>query len=121
MSLTISHVNEHGELDKEYIVLAATGTTNLWYYMISDSTYHGDGTTSNKHRHVFDFDELPAITLHSGDLVLLHTKKGKFSITDLQGDKKAYFVYWGLDETVWNKDGDEAVLIKVANKTKKSV
>lgn len=75
MSLTIIHVKEHGDLDKEYIVLAATGTTNLWYYMISDSTYHGDGTTSNKHRHVFDFDELPAITLHSGDLVLLYTKK----------------------------------------------
>ncbi|HIE9725347.1 TPA: hypothetical protein ACXRYW_003583 [Klebsiella variicola subsp. variicola] len=121
MSLTIIHVKEHGDLDKEYIVLAATGTINLWNYMISDSTYHGDGTTSNKHRHVFDFDELPAITLHSGDLVLLYTKKGKFSITDLPGDKKAYFVYWGLDETVWNKDGDEAMLIKVADKTKKSV
>lgn len=58
MSLTIIHVKEHGDLDKEYIVLAATGTINLWNYMISDSTYHGDGTTSNKHRHVFDFDEL---------------------------------------------------------------
>ncbi|MDV2904928.1 hypothetical protein R0H17_25230 [Phytobacter diazotrophicus] len=121
MDVRIVSVQEHGDLEKEHIVLAADAQTNLWNYILSDSTYHGDGSTSNKHRHVFDFDELSAITLNKGDLVLLYTKIGKFGIQKLQNGSKAYFIYWGLDETVWNKDGDEAVLVKVEERSKKKV
>ncbi|MHB9331806.1 hypothetical protein ACP3S7_30405 [Phytobacter ursingii] len=119
MDIGIVNVKEHGELEREHIVLAAVAQANLWNYILLDTTYHDDGSTSNKHRHVFDFDELSAITLNKGDLVLLYTKNGNFSIHELPNGTKAYLIYWGLDETVWNKDGDEAVLVKVAERSKK--
>lgn len=121
MKLRIVSATDHGELDKEHITLAANDALSLWNYMLSDSTFHGDGSVSNKHRHVFDFDELNAITLNKDDLVLLYTKKGKYSIHTLSGGNKAYFIYWGLDETVWNKNGDKAILIEVAGREKKAV
>lgn len=121
MELSIVSVNNHGVLDKEYVGLTAKSRLNLWGYMLSDSTYHGDGTASNKHRHVFDFDELPAITLEKGDIVILYTKKGKLSVGDMSSGGKVYSIYWGLNETVWNKDGDKAILIKVAERIQKDV
>lgn len=121
MDLEIISVKNHGELEKEFIGLGAKKTLNLWNYMLSDSTYHGDGTASNKHRHVFDFDELPAITLEKGDIILLYTKKGKFNVGDMSGGGKVYSIYWGLNETIWNKDGDESLLIKVEERSKKKV
>jgi len=121
MDIRVVHVEGHGELDKEHILLVADSQANLWNYILSDSTYHGDGSSSNKHRHVFDFDELAAITLKKDDLVFLYTKNGKFGIHTLPSGTKAYFVYWGLSETVWNKNGDEAILIKVSERSKKKV
>ncbi|MCK4227623.1 hypothetical protein J2N90_04220 [Enterobacter asburiae] len=121
MNIRVLNVVGHGELDKEHIVLTSNAQANLWDYILSDSTYHGDGSVSNKHRHVFDFDELAAITLKKDDLVLLFTKNGKFGIHTLPSGAKAYFIYWGLNETVWNKDGDEAILIKVSERSKKNV
>ena len=121
MDVRFFYVEEHGNLDKEHIVLAADANTNLGGYILSDSTYHGDGTTSNKHRRVFDFDELQAITLIKSDLVLHYTKTGSFGVHELPSGTKAYFIYWGFNETVWNKDGDEAILIKVAERSKKKV
>lgn len=121
MDIRIVNAKDCGELDKEYIVLVADANTDLWDYILSDSTYHGDGTTSNKHRHVFDFDQIQAITLSKGDIVLLYTKKGKLFVHQLPNGAKAYVIYWGLNETVWNKDGDEAILIKVAERSKKKV
>ncbi|HID5228971.1 TPA: hypothetical protein ACXEMK_003883 [Enterobacter roggenkampii] len=121
MDLLIIGVKNHGELDNEYIGLGANKTLNLWDYILADSTYHGDGTTSNKHRHVFDFDELHAITLNKGDVVLLYTRKGKYRVDNISDGSKAYSIYWGLNETIWNKDGDKAILIKVAERIKKDV
>ncbi|HFK4065599.1 TPA: hypothetical protein ACG1UU_003023 [Kluyvera ascorbata] len=121
MDLFIINVKNHGELEKEYIAFGADKVLNLWDYLLADSTYLGDGTISNKHRHVFDFDGLHAITLNKGDIVILYTKKGKNRVDNLTDGSKAYSIYWGLSETIWNKDGDEAILIKVAERNKKSV
>lgn len=121
MSLDISYVEDHGDLSSERIVLRASSNgIHIWHYLLSDSTYHDDGTVSNKLRHVFDFDSLSAITLNYGDIIILYTGKG----TDQQsetGGVKVYSLHWGLNETVWNKDGDEAVLIKAESRTKKAV
>lgn len=121
MDLAIVNVSNHGVLDSEHIGLVANNKLFLWNYLLSDSTYHSDGTVSNKHRHVFDFDSLPAITLSKGDVVILYTKKGKYRIADLGDGVKAHLIYWGLNETVWNKDGDQAILIEAAGREKKSV
>ncbi|MGN5981508.1 MULTISPECIES: hypothetical protein [Serratia] len=121
MSLEISFVSDHGNISMERIVLrSSSNEVHIWHYLLSDSTYHSDGTASNKLRHVFDFDSLSAIKLNEGDIVILYTGKGTDQVNEHNG-VKVYSLHWGLSETVWNKDGDEAVLIKAASRTKKKV
>ncbi|MBJ2082389.1 hypothetical protein [Serratia ureilytica] len=121
MSLDISYVENHGDLSREKIVLRASSNgIHIWHYLLSDSTYHSDSTVSNKLRHVFDFDSLTAITLNDGDLIILYTCKGNDSVYEHEG-VKIYSIHWGLNETVWNKNGDEAVLIKAESRAKKKV
>ncbi|QUY50340.1 hypothetical protein JK621_09420 [Serratia plymuthica] len=121
MSLEISFVSDHGNISMERIVLRSNSNgVLLWNYLLSDSTYHSDGTVSNKLRHVFDFDSLTAITLNDGDLIILYTCKGNDSVYEHEG-VKIYSIHWGLNETVWNKNGDEAVLIKAESRAKKKV
>ncbi|MBH2982706.1 hypothetical protein I5M90_04865 [Serratia marcescens] len=121
MDLEIAFVSDHGNISMERVVLRSNSNeVLLWNYLLSDSTYHSDGTASNKLRHVFDFDSLKAIKLNVGDVVILYTGKGTGQVTEHNG-AKVYILYWGLNETVWNKNGDEAILIKVASRTKKKV
>lgn len=121
MGLEIVNVENHGDLSTERITLRATSNNvNIWNYLLTDTTYRGDGSISNKLRHVFDFDCLDAIILNSGDCVVLYTGKGTDQIVENSG-VKIYIIHWGLNETIWNKDGDKAFLIKAESRTKKAV
>jgi hypothetical protein len=48
-----------------------------------------------------------------GDYIRLMTKAGKASTAKNNRGGTTYTVYWGLGRTVWNKDGDCAVLFKL--------
>ncbi|WP_122222505.1 hypothetical protein [Pseudomonas syringae group genomosp. 3] len=111
MKLKIVSVHHHGDLDKEHVVLDVLEDCNLSAYVLMDTTYDKDGNVSNKHRHV---KWLPAVQAKKGHKVSVWTKKGSdVSVTAEDGTRWHRF-YWDMSTSVWNSDGDVAVLLQIS-------
>jgi hypothetical protein len=110
MDLEIRRVVDKGNLDKERIVIYAKGDAEIGEYILFDTTFKGDGTVSNKLRHTF---WIPDQEVNAGDLIVIYTKKGMNKFKENENGSKTYFLYWGLNETVWNQNEDCAVLVKI--------
>jgi hypothetical protein len=112
MKLEIRFVKDHGDLKNERIVLKTLGDINVGTYMISDTTYHSDESISNELRHVF---WIPDKDVKQGDLIVVYTKSGKNKTVENESGNSTHFFYWGLERTIWNKNGDAAVLFSLSD------
>src|ERR1044071_5236543 len=110
MKLDIISIEDKGDLSKETIWLKANSDATLHDYLVCDTTYTDDHHISNELRHVFWF---PNQKVQKGDFVALHTKDGTKSSNTNDQKTTTYHYYWNLGRTVWNKDGDCAVLFEV--------
>ena len=110
MKLQIVYVKDNGDLGNERIVLKVLGDTNVGSYIIADTTYYSDERISNDLRHVF---WIPDKDVEQGDLIVVYTKSGKDKTVENKTGNSTHFFYWGLERTVWNKDGDAAVLFSL--------
>lgn len=110
MKLKIENIYNHGTLDKEHAVLSVLEDCNLSAYVLMDTTYDKDGNVSNKHRHV---KWLPSVQAKKGDRVSVWTKVG--SDTSVTSDGTRWHrVYWNMNTSIWNNDGDVAVLLQIS-------
>lgn len=108
MKLKIHSVEGKGELDKESLwIEVLEDLSDLHHYMICDTTYTDDAHISNELRHVYWFAKK---SVKKGDLIKLMTKDGVNSTSSNNRNTTTHFLYWKLGKTVWNKDGDAAVL-----------
>ena len=109
MHLKIRKVGGQGNIAKEVVMLKASqDILNLDFYAICDNTYK-EGKISNKERHFF---WLPDIEVKKGEYVAVWTKAGtQERYVDSPKNRVIHRVYWGLDQHVWNKDGDQVTLI----------
>lgn len=110
MKVKIRNVVDFDTLDSERIILDVVDDTDIGYYMIADSTYTADDKISNKVRHTYWF---PDQKVKKGDVVVLYTKKGT-NKPKKEKDHTIYFYYWGLDKSIWNDEGDCALLFEIA-------
>lgn len=117
--LQVNSVEGKGKLAQECVYLQVSEDIDrLSDYMICDSTYSENNKISNELRHTFWF---PRKAVKKGDWIQLWTKTGKNTSWLNQADTTTHVFYWKLGHTVWNKDGDCAVLFKLENwKTKKA-
>lgn len=118
MNLKISGVRNAGELNKERLVLKVLKDDDIGYYLVLDSTFTSDGSISNKVRHPYWFADKE---VKSGDLVILYTKSGRESEKLTSNGSTSHFFYRGLDRTIWNKDGDCAVVLHINDWNTKGV
>lgn len=112
MKLQIRFVKDRGDIKNERIILKALGDTNVGSYIISDTTYYSENEISNELRHVF---WIPDKEVEEGDLVVVYSKSGKNKTVKNKSGNSTHFFYWGLDRTVWNRDGDAAVLFSLSD------
>ena len=112
MKVKLMYVKDHGDLDNERIVLKALAGLDIGRYLICDTTYNKDNTVSNKVRHTYWF---PDKAIQEGDFVALYTKVGTDRQHSNQANTTTHCFYWGLDRTIWNKDGDGAVLFELGS------
>lgn len=111
MSLEIFNVKYAGEPGKEKLLIKVTADCNLSDFMVMDCTYDDEGQSSNKHRHVYIF---PEKAVYAGEYIILYTGSGvnRTGALNSKVDTNTHRFYWGLDTTVWNEDGDEALILK---------
>ena len=111
MKIKIHSIENKGNLDKEVIWLdVLEDVSNLSYYMVCDSSYTDDNHISDEHRHVYWF---PAKSVKKGDWIALQTKDGKNTTASNERKTTTHRFYWNLGRTIWNKDGDCAVLFQL--------
>ncbi len=108
MNIRIHSMADKGNLDKEVIWLEVIEDVNdLSYYMICDTTYTDSSHISNELRHLYWF---PTKSVKKGDWLALRTKDGQNATTPNDRATSTHTFYWKLGRTIWNKDGDCAVL-----------
>lgn len=111
MKVKIHSIADKGNLEKEVIwIEVLEDVADLSYYMICDTTYTDDDHISNELRHIYWF---PKQSVKKGDWIALYTKDGKKSASSNNRGTTTHTFYWNLSRTIWNKDGDCAVLFKL--------
>lgn len=102
-------ISVHGRRDQsnEYVLLRVLEDCGIGSYQLSDTTYHAPNVVSNKLRHVCWF---PDKRVSKGDLVSLRTGSGEQKTLRNASGQIVRRFYWGLKPSVWNDDGDAAVL-----------
>lgn len=110
-ALTVHSIDGKGDLTKECVWLSVSeDIASLSYYVLCDTTYTDDNHISNELRHVFWF---PKKEVKKGDWVRLMTKDGTSTSSSNDKGSMTHTLYWKLGRTVWNKDGDAALLFHV--------
>lgn len=111
MNLKIHSIAGKGNLANEVIWLEVIEDVgDLSYYLVCDTTYTDDRHISNELRHVHWF---PKKSVKKRDWIALHTKTGKNSTGTNDRGTTTHHFYWNLSRTIWNKDGDCAVLFEL--------
>lgn len=118
MDITIEHIHNKGNYNEEYVSLKVEANCDAGQYILADTTYTADGSVSAKLRHVF---WLPDKKVVAGDYIWVHTKSGMPSENSNRANTKTHHVYWGLNTSVWNDDGDCAALFHYDKWMTKSV
>lgn len=109
--IKIHSIEGQGNLERECVwidVLEDVG--DLTSFMVCDTTYTDDRHISNELRHIFWF---PKTSVKKGDWIALRSKDGKKTTGSNDRGGTTHTFYWNLGRTIWNKDGDCAVLFEL--------
>ncbi len=110
MNMRIIKILDNGIANKERLWMKVLANTNLMYFIVFDTTHTSDNTISNIQRHAYWFSPKE---VKAGDNVILYTRRGTPSEQRNADGSTNHFLFWGLDKTVWNNQGDCAVLFQV--------
>jgi hypothetical protein len=110
MKLKIVKIIDRGVVDKERLWLKVLQDTDMEYHIVFDTTYTSQDSISNLLRHAYWFRSKH---VRSGDSVVLYTKGGDPSSKQNTDGTTTHFFYWGLDKTIWNREGDCAVVFDI--------
>lgn len=116
MKIKIRGVVDFKKQPSEKIVLDVLENCDIGEYLIFDTTYTKDGKISNKLRHSYWF---PDQIVKKGDIIVLYTKEGSNTSTINANGTRNYFYYWNLKNSVWNDEGDCALLMHIDKWTHK--
>lgn len=106
MKIKITRIIDHGQ-QNERAELAVLENCELGEHIIADTSFTGEHTVSNKLRHMHWFADQKVLM---GDKIVLYTRKGTSRSEKINHKNTLYHRYWQLDVSVWNDDGDAAIL-----------
>lgn len=112
MELEVIGVYDRGNLNFERIHLLVTSNCYIGKYILTDSTYLKDGTVSNKLRHLYWF---PDLEVYKNQSIILYTREGIPHYSEDVYGNIVHNLFWELNRTVWNKEGDCAILCELNN------
>ncbi|MDD4993029.1 MAG: hypothetical protein PHR83_12430 [Paludibacter sp.] len=110
MKLEIIKIIDRGVAGKERLWLRVLAECDLSYFIVFDTVYTSQNSISNIQKNAYWFNSKKVKT---GDYVILYTGRGTPSISTNNDGTINHFLYWGNDKTIWNKQGDCAVLFEL--------
>lgn len=110
MKIEIINLIDRGVANKERIWFRVIADCDLSFYIVFDTTYLSPNSISNLQKHSYWFG---AKSVKSGDYVILYTGPGSPVESKNNDGSTNHFIYWGLEKTIWNKEGDCAVLFEL--------
>lgn len=112
MKMEIIKIIDRGAAKKERLYLRVLADCDLTYFVVFDTIYLSQNSISSFQKHAYWFEPKK---VKSGDYIILYTSIGKSSETKNNDGSTNHFLYWGLDYTLWNKEGDCAVLFELSS------
>lgn len=110
--LRIYSIEQKGNLSNECVWIdVLEDISSLSHYMICDTTYTDAHSISNELRHMHWFSDRK---INKGDWIKLFTKNGVNTTSTNNRGTTTHILHWNLGKTVWNKDGDAAVLFDIS-------
>jgi hypothetical protein len=110
MKLQLTEIVDRGTHNSEKVLIDVVEDANLQDYIIRDTTFTKGDKISNKWVHAHKFLKQ---SVKKGDKVVLYTRTGTDSKKELENGNTEYTYFWDLDSSVWNNDGDAAVLYEL--------
>lgn len=110
MNLQIISIHNHGDAQREYVVFKVVADCILGEFVLSDTTYINEKTISNRLRHMYWW--VTSEKARKGDFIYVYTREGKDTTRVVEGVTHRDF-FWNLKSSVWNNNGDAAVLMHV--------
>ena len=110
MKVKILSVHNHGNYEHEHVYMEVLQDCDIGEFMLADSTYTSDDRISNKVRHTYWF---PDRQVKKGEYVSLWTGVGENIQTKSSQGNTIHRFYWGLKTSVWNDEGDCALLYHI--------
>ena len=107
MKIEISSVADAGTLNKERVVMKATGADDIGDYAIFNCVTQEDRVASGDVPYAYWFMDME---VNAGDFVVLYTKAGTRSEKKNQNGTVSHFFYWGLEQPLWTP-GKTPVLV----------
>lgn len=98
MILKITGVRDAGNLEKERIVMTASGPGDIGEFVLLQTGFREQSVTTG----VFETFWFPDKPIAAGDFVVLYTKIGKQSDRPFK-ESTSHFFYWGLSGPIWQK------------------
>lgn len=108
--ITITRILDAGVANQERILFEVTGTDDTGRYEAFLTTELQEGRIRAKPSDVYWF---PDKEVRSGDLVILYTKPGEYSVINNQLGTRTHFFYWGSKGTLLNKPKDAIALLTI--------
>jgi hypothetical protein len=110
-NLKIHSIGGKGDLANECVWLdVIDDITSLSRYLVCDTTYLDAAHISNELRHMYWFKNK---AVKKGDWIKVMTKNGTDTTATNNRNTTTHIFYWKLGRTVWNKDGDAAILFHI--------
>lgn len=109
MKLKIFRIDNKGGPEDEAVWLEVLADCNLAGHLLADTTFD-DTHRTNLVRHTYWFPDRPA---KKGDRIVLYTKVGVNGSGQSTQGKPLHRLFWNLDQSVWNNEGDTATLIEI--------
>jgi hypothetical protein len=109
MNLEFVSFADAGNLQKERVVLKATGAIDLGNYTLLCSASSEPGSGSSGANDAYWF---PNMVVKENDLVVVYTKGGKDAQKETGAGHTAYFFYWGIKGPLWGAGENALVLIR---------
>lgn len=111
MILEIIGIRDKGNFEKERLVLRVKSSGDIGDYVLTHAKRRSPNSVSPKIKDPLWF---PNEMMNADDCVIIYTKTGSNRNRENEDFSHSYFLYWGLDRSIWN--GDETpVLMEISS------